>query len=592
MNSSNADMSFTIASLRAAYLSGSVDLADVFGQAHARIARHRDNPIWLYLADASALEREFARVRALDMATHPLWGIPFAVKDNIDVGGMPTTAACPALARMADADAPVVAALRAAGAIVVGKTNLDQLATGLVGTRSPHGEVQNAFLPDIISGGSSSGSAVALALGQVAFSLGTDTAGSGRVPAALNGLIGLKPSRGLLSTRGVVPACRSLDCVSFFTHHLADSAVLLSLLRVYDALDPYSRVLTLDAALPNKIIVGIPAPEQMEYFGNRQAPALFAAAVAQLRASGVDMVEIDFTPFIEAARLLYEGPWLAERFLVAKDLFASQPDALLPITRAIIGGGEQLRADDAFAAMYRLQALRRRIEPILAGVTAMLTPTIGTWFTRAQIVADPLRLNSALGYYTNFMNLLDLAAISLPHGRYDNGLPASVSLFADHGSDAKLLALAAQLFPAVAGGVVQVADDVSRLDIVVCGAHMSGLPLNTQLLERGAIFRAAVKTAPHYRLYALPGGPPFRPALLRVAPGEQGGSIDAEIWSLPAARWGDFVQLIPAPLGIGTVELADGRRVKGFIGEAVAAIGARDITALGGWREFLARQPQ
>lgn len=588
MNIDTKTMPFTIASLRAGYLGGVLELAAVFAVVRNRIAAHNNNPIWLYLADDLALAREFDRVRALDMNTHPLWGIPFAVKDNIDVGGMPTTAGCPAFARMAHADAPVVAALRAAGAIVVGKTNLDQFATGLVGTRSPYGEVHNAIVPAMISGGSSSGSAVALALAQVAFALGTDTAGSGRVPAALNGLVGIKPSRGLLSTRGVVPACRTLDCVSLFTRDIADSAVLLPLVRTCDPLDAYSRQSTLDASLAEKIVIGVPRADQLAFFGNHEASALFTSALNQVRASGADIVEIDFLPFIEAGQLLYEGPWVAERFLVAKKLLAAQPDALLPVTRAIIGGGEHLKADEAFAALYRLQSLRRAIEPVLATVTAILTPTIGTHFTRAQVAADPVRLNTELGYYTNFMNLLDLAAIAVPHGRFASGLPAGVTLFADHGSDFKLLSLAAKLFPDASGAYVPPADDMPRLDILVCGAHMLGLPLNAQLTGRGAIFREAVKTASCYRLYALPGGPPFRPALLRVAPGEAGGSINAEIWSLPASRWGDFVQLIPAPLGIGTVELMDGRQVKGFIGEGYAASGARDITALGGWRAFLA----
>lgn len=588
MSHDDFSIPFTVAALRAAYLAGATSLEAVFATVRSRIARHADNPVWITVVDDVALAREFDRVRSLDPASHPLWGMPFAVKDNIDVGGMPTTAACPAFARMAHADAPVVAALRAAGAIVVGKTNLDQFATGLVGTRSPYGEVQNAYVPGVISGGSSSGSAVALAFGQVAFALGTDTAGSGRVPAALNGLVGVKPSRGLLSTRGVVPACRSLDCVSLFTHDLADAARLLPLLRRHDPLDPWSRALQLDASLPERPVIGVPRADQLAFFGNAEAHALFAAAVAQV-AIGADIVEIDFLPFVEAAQLLYEGPWVAERYLVAKGLLTTQPDALLPVTRAIIAAGEGPGAADAFAAIYRLAALRRAVEPTLASVTAILTPTIGTHFTRAQVAANPVQLNSELGYYTNFMNLLDLAALAVPHGRFASGLPAGVTLFADHGSDARLLALAAQLFPAASGEAMPaVSDDVPRIDIVVCGAHMSGLPLNGQLTERGAIFRETVRTAPCYRFYALPGGPPFRPALVRVSPGEAGGSIAAERWSLPAARWGDFVQLIPAPLGIGTVELEDGRQLKGFIGEGCAVAGARDITALGGWQHFLA----
>lgn len=588
---SEEGIALPLATLRAAYLAGECTPAEVLALAKRRIVRDIDNPIWLCVADDLTLARELDHLRTLDPQAHPLWGIPFAVKDNIDVAGMPTTAACPAYSRMAHTDAPVVAALRAAGAVPLGKTNLDQFATGLVGTRSPWGEVKNAFVPEYISGGSSSGSAVALARGHVTFALGTDTAGSGRVPAALNGLVGLKPSRGLLSTRGVVPACRTLDCVSLFTAHLDEAATIFPLLRSFDSRDPYARVLKLDASLPAALKIGVPRAAQLEFFGNPESPALFAAAVAQARSAGAQIIEIDFQPFIDAAQLLYAGPWVAERYLVAKALLESQPDALLPVTRSIISAGRAPQAADAFSAMYRLQALRRSAEPVLAAVDAILTPTIGTPYTRAQIAQQPVQYNSELGYYTNFMNLLDLAALALPAGKFASGLPHGVTLFADHGSDLKLLRLAAQLFPAggaTAPTISGIPDDIPRLDILVCGAHMSGLPLNAQLLERGAIFREAVTTAPLYRFYALPGGPPFRPALLRVAPGESGGEIAAEIWSLPAARWGDFVQLIPAPLGIGTVELSDGRKVKGFIGEGCAAAGASDITGLGGWRAFLA----
>ncbi|MFZ5755579.1 MAG: allophanate hydrolase [Pseudomonadota bacterium] len=583
------DPVFTVAALRAGYLGGTLDPAGVLALARQRIGRDSDNPVWLHVASETYLAGELQRLAALDPQTHPLWGIPFAVKDNIDVAGMPTTAACPAFAYAARADAAVVAALRAAGAVVLGKTNLDQFATGLVGTRSPYGEVRNACLPEYISGGSSSGSAVAVARGHVAFALGTDTAGSGRVPAALNGLVGVKPSRGLVSTRGVVPACRSLDCVSLFARDLADVAAVFPLMRAYDALDPWARPFTLDATLPPVPVIGVPQAGQLAFFGDDEARALFSATVTSLRERGVETREIDFRPFMDAACLLYEGPWLAERWLSVQPLPGTQPEALLPVTRAIIGGGEHLKTPDAFAAMYRLQALRREIEPLLAGITAIMTPTIGTPFTRAQIAEEPVRRNSELGYYTNFMNLLDLAALAMPAGQFGNGLPHGVTVFADHGADLKLQALARRLFPETAGGG-SVPDDVTRLDILVCGAHMSGLPLNTQLTERGALFRETVRTAPLYRFWALPGGPPFRPAMLRVAPGQEGGRIEAEIWSLPAARWGDFVQLIPSPLGIGTVVLEDSRTVKGFIGEGFAAAGAEDITALGSWRAFLARR--
>lgn len=589
------DIVFSLAALRAGYLAGKFTPAEVLATAKQRIARDAGNPVWIALADDAALARELARLRTLDPATHPLWGIPFAVKDNIDVAGMATTAACPAFARMADADAPVVAALRAAGAIALGKTNLDQFATGLVGTRSPYGEVQNAVLPEYISGGSSSGSAVALARGHVAFALGTDTAGSGRVPAALNGLVGVKPSRGLLSTRGVVPACRSLDCVSLFAIDLADAAIVLPLLRGYDALDPYARALTLDASLPPALKIGVPRPGQLEFFGNAESAALFAAAVEQAHAVGAKIIEIDFQPFIDAAQLLYAGPWVAERYLVAKPLLESQSDALLPVTRAIIGGGAALRADDAFAAMYRLQSLRRQAEQVLATVDAVLTPTIGTPFTRAQVAAEPVLRNSELGYYTNFMNLLDLAATAVPAGFQHDGLPFGVTLAAPPHQDGPLLHLASRMQQALGGKLgatahaLPVAEALDLLPsgqvrIAVVGAHLDGLPLNHQLTERNARLVSATQTAPRYRFYALPDG--RRPGLIRVQDG--GAPIACEVWEMPAEKFGSFVAAIPAPLGIGKLELADGSAVNGFICEEVAVADAQDITEYGGWRAWLA----
>lgn len=438
---------FSIAQLRQHYASGRETPASVLSQLRQRLARDAGNAIWIHVLDDNELAPHLARLSAMNPADYPLWGIPFAIKDNIDLAGVPTTAACPAFAYTPAQHARVVQQLLDAGAIPLGKTNLDQFATGLVGTRSPYGEVHNAYLPDYISGGSSSGSATAIARGHVAFALGTDTAGSGRVPAALQQLVGVKPSRGLLSTRGVVPACRSLDCVSLFAHDLADAQLLLDITREFDAGDPYSRMMTPVNAVPATPVIGVPRIEQLEFFGNDEAQHLFAKTVNRLHRQAVTVIDIDFTPFREAAALLYQGPWVAERWLAARELIENHPEAMLPVTRSIIAGARHFSAADAFAAQYRLATLRRQVEPLLASVTAILTPTIGSPCTRAQVAAEPVLRNSELGTYTNFMNLLDLAALAVPTAHFANGLPNGVTLFADHGSDLTLLALAQQLFP-------------------------------------------------------------------------------------------------------------------------------------------------
>lgn len=434
---------FSIATLRTLYASGAETPQSVLQQLRARIARDRDNPVWIHVLDDAELAPHLARLASMAPAEYPLWGVPFAIKDNVDLADIPTTAACPAFSYTPSQSACVVQALLDAGAIPLGKTNLDQFATGLVGTRSPYGEVRNAVLPDYISGGSSSGSAVAVARGHVAFALGTDTAGSGRVPAALNGLVGVKPSRGLLSTRGVVPACRSLDCVSLFALDLDDAEYLFDIAQGYDAGDCFSRKLT-PLMLAHSPVIGVPRIGQLEFFGNDEAQQLFARTVAQLP---LRSVEIDFAPFMQAAAMLYQGPWVAERWLAAQPLVDNTPDALLPVTRHIIAAGKQYTAADVFAAQYRLAGLRRAAEAVLGSVTAILTPTIGSPYTRSDIAREPLVRNSELGYYTNFMNLLDLAAVAVPTAPFASGLPNGVTLFADHASDTLLLTLARQLFP-------------------------------------------------------------------------------------------------------------------------------------------------
>jgi allophanate hydrolase len=499
----------------------------------------------------------------------------------------------------------VVERLIEAGAIPVGKTNLDQFATGLVGTRSPEpwGPCHNAFNDDYISGGSSSGSAVALALGLVSFSLGTDTAGSGRVPAAFNNLIGVKPTRGLLSTSGVVPACRSLDCVSLFALTTDDANTVLSQAAVYDEQDDYARPNVYDNlgrhyGLPEGgFSFAVPRAEQLEFFGNASAQALFEDAIQKLQEMGGSKVEIDFDPFIRAAKLLYEGPWTAERYVAIEEMITSQPEKLLPVINTIIGGAEGKTAVEAFKAIYWLQHYKKLTDETMRSVDILVTPTAGTVYTIAEVLADPIKLNSNLGYYTNYMNLLDYASIAVPVGFLDNGLPWGITFVSGAFTDTKLLSFAhrwqqalqlplgsSEQPPPISEHVTQL--PAETIPVVVAGAHLDGLPLNWQLRERGATLLKATRTAPRYKLYALAGGPPFRPGVVRVEEG--GAALVVEVWSVPKAEFGSFVANIPAPLGVGKVELDDGRWLPGFICEPCGIDGAEDITHYGGWRAYLA----
>jgi len=516
----------------------------------------------------------------------PLRGVAFAIKDNIDLEGVPTTAACPDYAYTPAVSAPVVQRLVDAGAIPLGKTNLDQFATGLVGVRSPYGVPVNPFGADYLPGGSSSGSAVAVAAGLCDFSLGTDTAGSGRVPASFNNLVGLKPTKGLLSTVGVVPACRSLDCVSIFTRSVADAAEVLAVAAAFDPMDPFSRAAQAprqDEAWPPRI--GVPRAGQLDFFGNAEAAKLFAAAVVRWRALGATIVEIDYTPFAAAARLLYEGSWVAERYAAIREFIEKKPEAMHPVTRKIIEGAKTLTAMQAFESSYRLAELRRQAEATWTSIDALLTPTAGTIYKVAEVAADPIKLNSNLGYYTNHMNLLDLCGLALPAGFLPNGLPWGVTLSAPAFCDDRLLRFGAKFLnePAPTRALPAAGP---RTRVAVCGAHLSGLPLNWQLTRLGATLVKATSTAPLYRLFALPGTTPPKPGLVRVGAG--GAAIAVEVWELPLDGYGHFVAGIPAPLGIGTITLEDGSAVQGFLCESVAVEGAREVTSYGGWRAFLA----
>jgi allophanate hydrolase len=596
-------LSFDIGSLKAAYAAGTLT---PMALAEDILRRTADDPnrVWIARLSDNAIRAYAQALEGKDPASLPLYGIPFAIKDNIDLAGVPTTAGCREYAYTPEQSAFVVQRLIEAGALPIGKTNLDQFATGLNGTRSPYGACRNAFDPDTISGGSSSGSAVAVAKGYVSFALGTDTAGSGRVPAAFNNLVGHKPSLGWLSATGLVPACRSLDTISVFALTAEDAEAVMTVAAAYDPADAFSRAPEghgFDFGSAAAFRVGIPKAEQLAFFGNAEAERLYQKAVARITALGGECVEFDLQPFLETAKLLYEGPWVAERYAAIRAFFDANPEAPLPVIREIVGGAKRWSAADAYAYGYRLKACKRQCDALLGAVDCVLMPTAGTIYRIAELEADPIRLNSNLGYYTNFMNLLDYAATAVPAGFQESGqmrgLPFGVTLFAQRGQDGPLLRLAARMqraavdqagatdlplpaawsSPRLASGQVRVA---------VCGAHLSGLPLNGQLTSRGARLVAAVKSAPEYKFYALPGGPPHRPGMVRVAEG--GGAIEMEIWELPARDYGSFVAGIPAPLGIGMVRLADGGQVQGFVCEAAAAAGAEDITTLGGWRAYLA----
>ncbi|UNG16775.1 allophanate hydrolase [Stutzerimonas zhaodongensis] len=593
------DFDLRLDTLRAAYSSAKLSPRALIAAVHDQATNlQAEFNLFIHLLTEDELEPYLAALDSKSPAELPLYGIPFAIKDNIDLAGIPTTAACPAFAYTPDTSATIVEQLIALGAIPLGKTNLDQFATGLNGTRSPYGECRNSVHPDYPSGGSSAGSSLAVALGLASFALGTDTAGSGRVPAALNNLIGLKASKGLISTAGVVPACRTLDCVTFFTATAAEASQLLALTAELDPRDEYSRANPLwndGSAFGQVKSFRFGVPKQPEFLGCSESPALFAATIEHLKAIGGEPVEIDFAPFLEAARLLYEGPWVAERYSVAGALIEQQPDAVLPVIKAVLEKAPGTTAVQLFQAEYRLQQLKAVCDRIMATVDCVLTPAYPRPVTLDELHAEPVKRNSDLGYYTNFMNMLDYAAVAVPAGVMQSGLPWGVTLFGRVFTDQYLLSLADMLQRqhgiALIGGqsitspVPQNAARNDRARVVVCGAHLDGLPLNWQLKQRGGRLLEATRSAAHYKLYALAGGPPFRPGMVRVA--DEGVAIEVEIWEIPSSELGSFLTGIPAPLGLGKVQLADGSWETGFICEPYGLQGAVDISEYGGWRAYM-----
>lgn len=510
-----------------------------------------------------------SKVAAIEPQPGPLQGLTMALKDNIDLAGVPTTAGDPRNTMPAATNAFVVDRLIEAGAVPLGKTNLDQYATGLVGTRSPYGAVHSVFSEQHISGGSSAGSAVAVAAGEVDFALGTDTAGSGRVPAAFNGIVGIKPSKGLVSTSGIVPACRSLDCVTVFARTVGMARRAFEVMAAYDADDPYSRRLPRPAKTGASVI-GVPdRPLGLDPLHERA----WAEVLDRATSLGV-VVPVDVSALLETADLLYSGPWLAERWLAFGDKLDDDP-AVDPTVRAIVRKGAELTAAETFAGFDRLAELRRRTEPLWDGIDALLLPVTPTHPTIADVAADPIGVNSGLGRFTNMVNLLDLCAIAFPGPAREDGLPFGVQLLAPAGHDHLIIDLAEVW-----------CDEQPTTLLAVAGAHLSGQPLNDALVLRGATLAFETRTARDYRMYVVEGNPP-RPGLTRTNPPADGPGIEVEVWRLPSAELAGFLATVTPPLAIGPLELADGNQVLGFLCTADAADPSREITELGGWRAYL-----
>ncbi|MBC8120562.1 MAG: allophanate hydrolase [Gemmatimonadaceae bacterium] len=567
-------LNLTITALREAYRKG-LRPAEVVREIDRRVDARGDDSVWIHRIPLADL---LTRAEHLEANPDlPLYGIPFALKDNIDVAGLPTTAGCPAFRYVAERTAPVVERLLAAGAILIGKTNLDQFATGLVGTRSPYGVPSCVFDERYIAGGSSSGSAVAVAAALVSFALGTDTAGSGRVPAAFNAIVGLKPSHGLLSTAGVVPACHTLDCVSVFALTCQDARQVLEVAGE----TPVLRGPVVPAGAPFRF--GVPVAAQLEFFGDVEAAELYRLAQERLVGMGGERVEIDFAPFQAAAQLLYGGPWVAERLAAVGEFLFAHPGEIHPVVSEIISSGSRFSAVDAFRGLYRLEELKEAASHQWKQMDMLVLPTTGTTYTKAEVEAEPIKLNTNLGYYTNFVNLMDLCALALPAGLRPNGLPFGIQFIAPAFNDRSLSTLGETFLVGTADSNA----DPSLVRLAVVGAHLSGQPLNYQLTERHARLVRACRTADNYRLYALAGTVPPKPGLVRD-PDLNGQGIEVEVWAMTGEAFGSFVAAVPEPLVIGTLVLEDGERVKGFLCEPYAIADAREITYFEGWRAYLA----
>jgi allophanate hydrolase len=600
------DKKMNITTLTQAYKSKSTTPAQVIADIYAEIRLRGKSPVWIELVPEEENIASAKKLEAIDdPAALPLYGIPFAVKDNFDVAGLPTTAACPAFVYVAETTAEVVERLLKAGAILIGKTNMDQFATGLVGTRTPYGICSSVFDPEYISGGSSSGSAVAVAQGLISFSLGTDTAGSGRVPAAFNQLVGLKPTRGLVSTHGLLPACRTLDCVSVFAETCLDASIVLKVIRGFDSKGPYSRESKPgEGAAPwaaSKVRFAVPNEDTLEFFGDEAAKASYQNAIETVASIG-EIARFDYRPFHAAASLLYNGPWVAERLAAIQSFASSHLEQMDPVVGKIVSGASRFTAVDSFQAAYKLEEIRRVTDQIFDQADVLLLPTTPTTYKIAEVQASPIELNSNLGYYTNFVNLLDLAAVAVPAGLKANGLPFGVSIIGRAFTDDALLQIGDHLHRVLAtkiGGTDRLLADTAAIQpnaqppgcilMAVVGAHLTGQPLNWQLTTRKARLVRIIRTHHDYRLFVLPNSTPAKPGLV-YEPGVHGPGIELEIWAMPEDTVGTFLNGIPAPLSLGTILLEDGSRVKGFLCEPAGIVGAQEITHLGGWRPYMQTQ--
>ena len=591
------NLAFTIGNLKNAYKNG-LSPEEVINEIFNRIKIINDPNIFIDLLSLDSLRAEAKKLGSFN-SNLPLWGIPFAVKDNIDVNKIMTTAGCPEFSYIAKDDAFTVNLLKKAGALMIGKTNLDQFATGLVGVRSPYGVPLNAVDPLIVPGGSSSGSAVSVGHGIVSFSLGTDTAGSGRVPAALNNIVGLKPSLGSLSSSGVVPACRTIDTVSVFAMIVEDAYTVYSILNEYDEEDSYSKsfkkIPLSSPQLPIKI--GIPDNSSIKFFNDTFQSESFESSLNKLKSHDFEILPINFEPFYEIAQLLYEGSWVAERYTVIKDFLKKNPNAIHSVTRQIIQKAENFSAADTFVDYYKLSELKRKVKPILTSVKMLCVPSIPTFYSVNELIDDPITPNSNLGTYTNFVNLLDMCGITVPTDPRKDGRPGSITLLGMSGDD-NIVASTAMLFEKnckrFLGGTkfeLENPNDLeeyhdSYLDIAVCGAHMEGLSLNWQLKDLGAHFVQKSKTSSYYNLFALTNLNPIRPGLLRSI-NKEDNAINLEIWSIPKKNFGKFIEYVQPPLSIGSVELEDGKWIKGFLCEKSGTVNAENISKIGDWREYI-----
>jgi len=585
----------SLSTLRHAYLSGK-QTPRAFITAHMRNLHENQiaspDPAWIWLASGEQIEVQLSQIESSDPSTMPLLGIPFAVKDNIDIKNWVTTAACPAFAHTATDTAVAVQKLMQAGAILIGKTNLDQFATGLVGTRSPYGVVPNTFNTDYVSGGSSSGSASVVARGLACFSLGTDTAGSGRVPAGFNNIVGMKPTPGLVSIEGVLPACKTLDCLSIFAGTATDAATVLSVMQSSSAdlsHEPqFHPVRPKVSQFPAKLRLGIPVSPH--FMGNIEYKKAYDKAIITARNMGASITQIDFSGLDQIAALLYNGPWVAERYVTIESLLATNPEAIDPTVRKVVGLAENFSAADAFKALYKLKELAISTHSIWSECDALLVPTAPTHPTLAEVAAEPVLRNSELGTYTNFVNLLGMSAIAVPAGLTESNMPFGVTFIAPGGYDQALLSLGAhwQSLQTLAPGAPETRQqaNIDHIRLAVVGAHLKDMPLHHQLIERNCRLIESTYTSPFYQLYALDNTAPAKPGLVRTP--SNGCSIEVEVYEMPMQHVGSFLSLIPGPLGLGSVELSDGTWVKGFICEPWAIEQAQDISYFGGWRAYIA----